>query len=79
MEKKCFVKILILGHIRSKQTVQIRLPLYSDQDLHCLPLHPHLWNALLHCKIKLVEFQWLEYLWNHEKMFKTGVVRANEW
>ena len=25
-----------------------------------------------------VEFQWLEHLWNHEKMFETGVVRANE-
>ena len=24
------------------------------------------------------EFQWLEHLWNHENMFETGVVRANE-
>ena len=25
-----------------------------------------------------VELQWLDYLWNHENMFETGVVRANE-
>ena len=25
-----------------------------------------------------VELQWLEYLWNHENMFETGVVRSNE-
>ena len=25
-----------------------------------------------------IELQWLEYLWNYENMFKTGVVRANE-
>ena len=26
----------------------------------------------------IVELQWLEQLWNHENMFETGVVRANE-
>ena len=25
-----------------------------------------------------VELQWLEHLWNHENMFETGLVRANE-
>ena len=25
-----------------------------------------------------VEFQWLEHFWNHENMFETEVVRANE-
>ena len=25
-----------------------------------------------------VELQWLEHIWNHENMFETGVVRANE-
>ena len=25
-----------------------------------------------------VELQWLEYLWNRENMFETGVVQANE-
>ena len=25
-----------------------------------------------------VELQWLEHLWNHEDMFETGVVRAND-
>ena len=25
-----------------------------------------------------VELQWLEHLWDHENMFETGVVRANE-
>ena len=26
-----------------------------------------------------VELQWLEHLWDHENMFETGVVRANEY
>ena len=25
-----------------------------------------------------VELHWLEHLWNHKKMFETGVVRAND-
>ena len=25
-----------------------------------------------------IERQWLEHLWDHENMFETGVVRANE-
>ena len=28
--------------------------------------------------VDTVELQWLEHLWNHENMFETGVVRANE-
>ena len=28
--------------------------------------------------INTVELQWLEHLWDHENMFETGVVRANE-
>ena len=27
---------------------------------------------------KTVELQWLEHIWNHENMFETGVVQANE-
>ena len=26
----------------------------------------------------IIELQWLEHLWNHENMFKTGVVQANK-
>ena len=26
-----------------------------------------------------VEPQWLEQLWNHENMFETGILRANEY
>ena len=29
-------------------------------------------------KVNTVEPQWFEHHWNHEKMFETGVVRANE-
>ena len=25
-----------------------------------------------------VELQWLEHLWDHDNLFETGVVRANE-
>ena len=28
--------------------------------------------------LSIAELQWLEHLWNHEKMFETEVVRANE-
>ena len=33
-------------------------------------------NILL--QLYTVELQWLEHLGNHENMFETGVVRANE-
>ena len=26
----------------------------------------------------IAELQWLEHLWNHENMFETGVVQADE-
>ena len=29
-------------------------------------------------KLSTVELQWLEHLWDHENLFGTGVVRANE-
>ena len=29
-------------------------------------------------KTHTVELQWLKHLWNHENMFETGAVRANE-
>ena len=29
-------------------------------------------------EITTADFLWFEHLWNHEKMFETGVVRANE-
>ena len=29
-------------------------------------------------KTNTVELQWPEPLWNHEKIFETGLVRANE-
>ena len=32
-------------------------------------------NRNINCTVKL---QCLEHLWNHESMFETGVVRANE-
>ena len=37
-----------------------------------------LWDSLSSCFLDTVELQWLEQLWNHENMFETGVVKANE-
>ena len=34
--------------------------------------------SFCHFEKNTVELQWLKYLWNHENMFETGVVRANE-
>ena len=28
--------------------------------------------------VSTAELQWLEHFWNHENMFETGAVRANE-
>ena len=28
--------------------------------------------------LRTAELEWLEHLWNHENMFLTGVIRANE-
>ena len=35
-------------------------------------------NYSLYINTITVEHQWLEHLWNHENMFETGVVLANE-
>ena len=35
-----------------------------------------LWTPVLNGNT--VELRWLEHLWDHENMFETGVVRANE-
>ena len=32
----------------------------------------------MQAELSTVELQWLENLWNHENMFDTGAVRANE-
>ena len=46
------------------------------QTLRCRCLQVLLmWEAWLYIT---VELQWLEHLWNHENMFETGVVRADE-
>ena len=39
---------------------------------------PRIAKVLKNVKMKNVELQWLEHLWNHENMFETGVVRVNE-
>ena len=35
-------------------------------------------NEHVHLSVQLIDLQWLEHLWNHEKMFETGVVPSNE-
>ena len=30
------------------------------------------------CTVYIVELQWLKRLWNHDNIFETGEVRANE-
>ena len=35
-------------------------------------------SVLMKQLVNAVELQWLEHLCNHENMFETGVVRANE-
>ena len=39
---------------------------------------PRLERKLRFSATDTVELQWLEHLWDHENMFETGVVRANE-
>ena len=36
------------------------------------------WRSVCVSKLFTVEFQWLQHLWNHENMFETGIVWANE-
>ena len=54
------IQILCIGTDRSQQTVQTKIRLFlkkkSDQDLHCLPFHQHLLDALMECYIKLFYF-----------------------
>ena len=35
-------------------------------------------NQMCQVASHTVELQWHEHLWDHENMFETGVVRANE-
>ena len=56
----CTIQILCIGTDRSQQTVQTKIRLLlkrqSDQGLRCLPVHQHLWDALMQCYIKLFYF-----------------------
>ena len=46
----------------------------------CFKCHDTLYEqkVMLFCRKYIVELQWLEHLWDHENMFETGVVQANE-
>ena len=51
-----------------------------DENFRTIPflLSIHLSSHGKKVPERTVELQWLEYLWDHENMFETGVVRANE-
>ena len=50
----------------------------GQEKVRDLWLVRELWKGLHKYLKTTVELQWLEHLWNHENMFETGVVRANE-
>ena len=56
LEKVCTVEILRIEIDISGQTVQTQIRLLlkeqSDQGLHCLPFHLHVYGTSLHCKTK---------------------------
>ena len=56
--------LVILCMILQSKVLLVLCPLYGCL---CLCMHVH-----------TVELQWLENIWNHENIFETGVVQANE-
>ena len=61
-------------------------PVIQSQIIYFPVVHPFFFEnyivsficLVLATAIRTVELKWLEHLWNHENMFETGVVRANE-
>ena len=52
---------------------------YANEGDSDQPVHRVIGSDLSFCVTTYsVELQWLEHLWNHENMFETGVIRANE-
>ena len=58
---------------RSEVLLLHMLSTYTMYDTEPLSVSETLYHAEF-----TVEIRWLEHLWNHENMFETGVVRANE-
>ena len=54
----------------------------EKMDIHLKKLNCSLGTDELICIINanlyIIELEWLEHVWNHENMFETGVVQANE-
>ena len=53
----------------------LSLVLWKNIEEYPVTIRSHL---ICFCKRNTVELQWLEHLGDHENMFETGVVRANE-
>ena len=47
-------------------------------EVYCNDCVKSIIHGIGKCINNTVEFHWLEHLWDHENMFETGVVRANE-
>ena len=62
----------------------VLMPIVSTSFLWCfsdciLPVREEIVVELwFNVTVNTVELQWLEHIWDHENMFKTGVVRASE-
>ena len=61
LEERTTVQILCIGTDRSQQTVQTKIRLLlkkqSDQGLRCLPVHPHILDALMQCYLNVSIFR----------------------
>ena len=66
------------GFLTSYRGIALHIPCHIPVNSYCTEEPSTLMEDVDDSLPYTVELQWLEHLWNHENMFETGVVRANE-
>ena len=66
------------GFLTSYGCIGLHIPCHIPVNSYCTEEPNTLMEDVDDSLPYTVELQWLEHLWNHDNMFETGVVRANE-
>ena len=73
-----FMLICLLSNKSAISILPLCLFIFSFRTMVCIIRLSPLQGFLSKVKDNTEELQWLDHLWNHENMFETGLVRANE-
>ena len=66
------------GFLTSYRCIGLHIPCHIPVNIYCTEEPSTLMEDVDDSLPYTVTLQWLEHLWNHENMFETGVVQANE-